>query len=73
MARGNPQLQAAAAKINAAEQVTAHSSTIGGQLERLLTLTNNPAIIEIALHIANATGAIKHIAQEQRDKEDWKS
>lgn len=67
--RGNPKFTIAETKAEPSEQTIGYCVGIGYSLEAILAHDNLPvAVIAEVLKIAEATGAIKLIAQRERDK-----
>lgn len=69
MPRGNPNFAIEGIKREPAEQQIGYCVAIGYALAALLAREQRPEDVEELLRIAAAAGAIKHIAQQQREKE----
>lgn len=69
MARGNPTWIAAGTKAEPATELIAYCVAIGYALNAILAREQRPEDVEELLNIAAAAGAIKHIAQQQLEKE----
>ena len=67
--RGNPTWIAAGTKAEPHTQQISYCVAIGYALQSALAHELPPAVVNELLTIAAAAGAIKHIAQQQLDKE----
>ena len=67
--RGNPAFAITSAQIEPAEEAIAHCVAIGHCLQALLSRTQRPEDAAELLAIAAHAAVLKHLAQQQRDKQ----